>query len=181
MSTETQLYEQDEQVMSYQCFGDAEAHRMRSRVVVREGARAQWAAAVEAHWEMLSLESRHELFAPSSTLTAAQIGGLYLLTHTADNWPKLAPIFDADYWLLRIVHLGLERNTPLQIARFDLASLGRAQPPVLARDSKKVCCWLVNALVALVALKVAIFYKIRTHAYDEAAGRALTRESRCRR
>ena len=39
---------------------------MRSRVVVREGARAQWAAAVEAHWEMLSLEGRHELFAPSS-------------------------------------------------------------------------------------------------------------------
>lgn len=172
-----ELYDRTADARFAGCFGDAEAHRMRSRVVVREGARAQWAAAVEAHWEMLSLESRHELFAPSSTLTAAQIGGLYLLTHTADNWPKLAHIFDADYWLLRIVHLGLERNTPLQIARFDLASLGRAQPPVLARDSKKVCCWLVNALVALVALKVAIFYKIRTHAYDEAAGRALTTDA----
>ena len=156
------------------CFGEAEAHRMRSRVVVREGARAAWAAAVEAHWEMLTLEGRHELFAPSSALTAAQIGGLYLLTHTADNWPKLAHIFDADYWLLRIVHLGLERNTPLQMTKFDLGALGRARPPVLARDAKRVCCWLVNALVALVALKVAIFYKIRTHAYDAAAGRAPT-------
>ena len=172
-----ELYDRTADARFAGCFGDAETHRMRSRVVVREGARAQWEAAVEAHWEMLSLEGRHELFAPSSTLTAAQIGGLYLLTHTADNWPKLAPIFDADYWLLRIVHLGLERNTPLQMAKFDLGALSRAQAPVLARDSKKVCCWLVNALVALVALKVAIFYKIRTHAYDEAAGRSLTTDA----
>lgn len=172
-----ELYDRTADARFAGCFGDAETHRMRSRVVVREGARAQWEAAVEAHWEMLSLEGRHELFAPSSTLTAAQIGGLYLLTHTADNWPKLAPIFDNDYWLLRIVHLGLERNTPLQMAKFDLGTLSRAQPPVLARDSKKVCCWLVNSLVALVALKVVIFYKIRVHAYDEAAGRALTTDA----
>ena len=172
-----ELYDRTADARFAGCFGEAEAHRMRSRVVVREGARAPWAAAVEAHWAMLALEGRHELFAPSSTLTAAQIGGLYLLTHTADNWPKLAPIFDADYWLLRIVHLGLERNTPLQMAKFDLDALGRARPPVLARDAKRVCCWLVNALVALVALKVAIFYKIRTHAYDAAAGRAPTTDA----
>jgi hypothetical protein len=172
-----ELYDRTADARFEGCFGETEAHRMRSRVMVREGARVKWEAAVDAHWNMLALEGRHELFAPSSTLSAEQIGGLYALTHTADNWPKLAHIFDNDYWLLRIVHLGLERNTPLQMAKFDLGALSRAQPPVLARDSKKVCCWLVNSLVALVALKVVIFYKIRVHAYDEAAGRALTTDA----
>ena len=65
-----ELYDRTADARFAGCFGDAEAHRMRSRVVVREGARAQREAAVEAHWEMLSLEARHDLFAPSSTLTA---------------------------------------------------------------------------------------------------------------
>ena len=64
-----ELYDRTADARFAGCFGDAEAHRMRSRVVVREGARAQWEAAVEAHWEMLWLEGRHDLFAPSSTLT----------------------------------------------------------------------------------------------------------------
>ena len=158
------------------CFGESAVQRMRSRVRVADAARTAWEAAVEAHWQMLALEAEADVLAVSPTLSAAEVGGLFLLSHTADNWPKRPEVFDEDFWLLRVVHLGLERNTSLQIAKFDLGVLRRAHSPEPLVDSRKVYCWLVNAIVALVALKVAIFYKVRVHAYDAAAGRPLTTE-----
>lgn len=171
-----ELYDRTEDARFENCLGDSRVQRIRSRVKIGRSCKAAWEAAVDAHWKMLTIEAESDVFAVSETLNAAQIGGLFLLSHTADNWPKRFDIFDSDFWLLRVVHLGIERNTPLQILKFDLGALNQTQPPALVMDSRKVYCWLANSLVALVALKVAIFFKIRTHAYDLAAGRALTSE-----
>lgn len=172
-----ELYDRTDHPRFAGCFGESAVQRMRSRVRVGAGARSDWEAAVDAHWQMLTLEAEDDVFATSSTLSAAEVGGLFLLSHTADNWPKRCEVFDEDFWLLRVVHLGLERNTSLQIAKFDLSTLQCGQPLSSGADSRKVYCWLVNALVSLVALKVAIFYKIRLHAYDAVAGRPLTSEA----
>lgn len=171
-----ELYDRTDHPRFAGCFGESAVQRMRSRVRVADAARPAWEAAVDAHWQMLALEAEADVLAVSPTLSAAEVGGLFLLSHTADNWPKRPEVFDEDFWLLRVVHLGLERNTSLQIAKFDLGVLRRAQSPEPLVDSRKVYCWLVNAIVALVALKVAIFYKVRVHAYDAAAGRPLTTE-----
>ena len=172
-----ELYDRTDHPRFAGCFGESAVQRMRSRVRVGAGARVAWEEAVDAHWQMLTLEAEDDVFVTSPTLSAEEVGGLFLLSHTADNWPKRPDVFDEDFWLLRVVHLGLERNTSLQIAKFDLSTLQCGQPPSSGVDSRKVYCWLVNALVSLVALKVAIFYKIRLHAYDAVAGRPLTSEA----
>lgn len=172
-----ELYDRTDHPRFAGCFGESAVQRMRSRVRVGAGARTDWEAAMDAHWQMLTLEAEDDVFATSPTLSAEEVGGLFLLSHTADNWPKRPNVFDEDFWLLRVVHLGLERNTSLQIAKFDLSTLQCGQPLSSGVESRKVYCWLVNALVSLVALKVAIFYKIRLHAYDAVAGRPLTPEA----
>ena len=54
-------------------------------------------------------------------LTPARVGGLFLLTHTPDNWVKVTESFGFDYWWLRVLHLSIERNVNLKIGDFALA------------------------------------------------------------
>ena len=61
----------------------------RSEVAVTEEARAPWEDGLAAHARMLQVE-RFE------ALTPAQIGGLFLLTHTPDNWVKATRSFGYD-------------------------------------------------------------------------------------
>ena len=75
----------------------------RSEVIVPECARAQWEAAIEAHEQMLALED-------FGALSAAEVGGLFLLTHTPDNWVKVVRV-------LRLRLLVAARAAPLDRAQ----------------------------------------------------------------
>ena len=126
------------------CFGDSKAQSRRSRVrlVDPKGKPAvKWRAAEVAHRKMLDMEAKHELFRPrdalsgeaddNSGLTAAELGGLFLLTNLSDNWAKRTELFDLGFWTLRVVHFGLERNLGLRINQFSidtLATLTSASP-----------------------------------------------------
>ncbi len=120
----------------------------RSEVVVTEEARGPWQAALAAHEQMLAAEN-------FATLTPAQLGGLFLLTHTPDNWVKVIESFSYDYWWLRVLHLSLERNVDLKISDFALAG------PRPRDRSEKALQMARRQLSTIVALKVAIFYKKR--------------------
>ena len=120
----------------------------RSEVVVTEEARAVWEAGLVAHKELLALED-------FGALTPEQVGGLFLLTHTPDNWVKAVSSFGFDYWWLRILHLSVERNADLRIGDFALVGPN-------ARDPSGAAMAMAQKQIAtIVALKVAIFYKLR--------------------
>ena len=166
------------------CFGNAEAHRMRSRVAfdkcgpgtVTEAQRARWQRAVQAHRRMLDVEAKGGLFDERTP----ELGGLFLLTHTPDNWAKRPGLFDADFWMLRAVHFGLERNLGLRINRFSLEAGDGGGGRALRQscpDPVRSYCWLDNALHTIVALKVVVFLRVRWHAYDRAEGRPQTTEA----
>jgi len=120
----------------------------RSEVVVTEAARAAWEAGLAAHAQMLQAEH-------FASLTPAQIGGLFLLTHTPDNWVKATRSFGYDYWWLRVLHLSVERNVDLKVCDFALVG---PQP----RDRTEAALRMAQQQIAtIVALRVAIFYKKR--------------------
>ena len=173
------------------CFGDSEAQSMRSRVCLVDPdgkAAAKWRVAKEAHKKMLDVEAHNELFLPRDAhnkdglggLSAAELGGLFLLTNLSDNWAKRISLFDLDFWTLRIVHFGLERNLGLRMNQFNIDALTTAanglspqmQPSDLLRNShpdpKRSRCWLENSIDCIVALKVHLFLKMRWSLYDEA-------------
>jgi len=120
----------------------------RSEVIVPEAARAPWQAATEAHRRMLALED-------FGALGAAEMGGLFLLTHTPDNWVKVVESFGVDYWWLRVLHLSVERNVDIKVCDFALVKprLVELQPTAMRMAQQQ--------LSTIVALKVAIFYKLR--------------------
>jgi hypothetical protein len=120
----------------------------RSEVIVPEAARAQWQAAIEAHRRMLALED-------FGALSAAEMGGLFLLTHTPDNWVKVVQSFGLDYWWLRVLHLSVERNVDIKVCDFALVKPRAVElQPAAVRMARR-------QLSTIVALKVAIFYKLR--------------------
>ena len=167
------------------CFGDAETQRMRSRVAfdqcgdgVTEAHRERWRRAERAHRRMLDAEAQGGLF--DDPEGAAELGGLFLLTNTPDNWAKRPELFDPDFWLLRAVHFGLERNLGLRINRFSLDGGGAGGRLALRQSSPdplRSYCWLDNALHTIVALKVVVFLRLRWHAYDRAEGLPRTSEA----
>ena len=182
------------------CFGDSQAQSRRSRVRLADPAAkpaVKWRAAEVAHRKMLDLEAKHELFRPRdawssaegaddhSGLTAAELGGLFLLTNLSDNWAKRTELFDLGFWTLRVIHFGLERNLGLRINQFSVDVLATTltpgssphsspQSPPLSEqmlrhslpDPMRSRCWLENALHCIVALKVHLFLKMRWVAYD---------------
>jgi len=120
----------------------------RSEVKVTEAARVAWTEGLAAHEQLLARED-------FSALTPEQVGGLFLLTHTPDNWVKVVSSFGFDYWWLRILHLSVERNADLRIGDFALVKPN-------ARDHSSAAMEMAQKQVAtIVALKVAIFYKLR--------------------
>lgn len=120
----------------------------RSEVVVPTEAREAWEAGLQAHERLLAIED-------FGALTPEQAGGLFLLTHTPDNWVKVVASFGFDYWWLRILHLSVERNVDLRIGDFALV-----QPN--ARDQSREAMEMAQRqMMTVVALKVAIFYKLR--------------------
>jgi hypothetical protein len=120
----------------------------RSEVVVPEAARVQWQEALAAHKRMLALED-------FGALSAAEMGGLFLLTHTPDNWVKVVQSFGLDYWWLRVLHLSVERNVDIKVCDFALVKPRAAEAhPTAMRMAQQ-------QLSTIVALKVAIFYKLR--------------------
>ena len=173
------------------CFGDSEAQRMRSRVAfdkcrnggVSDAHTACWHHAEQAHRRMLDVEAKGRLFDDpdrQTGLTAAELGGLFMLTNTPDNWAKRPELFDPDFWLLRAVHFGLERNLGLRINRFSLDGGGAGGRLALRQscpDPLRSYCWLDNALHTIVALKVVVFLRLRWHAYDRAEGLPRTSEA----
>ncbi len=183
------------------CFGESDAQRFRSRVSIDKSrlsadakavARTRWCDAEDAHARMLEREATHALFSPGDAacrLTAAEIGGLFLLTNLPDNWAKRTDMFDLDFWKLRVVHYGIERNSGLRINNFSLQPLRQHDtddtddPPICplirqsSPDPKRSYCWLDNALHTMVALKVLIFLRLRTHAYDRFEGCEPTSEA----
>jgi hypothetical protein len=177
------------------CFGDSEAQSQRSRVkLVDANAVNPWRAAEAAHRRMLDMEAHHELFLPSDGvehgLTITELGGLFLLTNISDNWAKRTELFDLDFWTLRIVHFGLERNLGLRMNQFCLNTLASmaVSPRVSPKsptelflrhsfpDPMRSRCWLENALHCIVALKVYLFLKLRWAAYDDAKGEQVLNE-----
>jgi len=182
------------------CFGDSQAQSRRSRVRLVDPASkpaVKWRAAEVAHRKMLDLEAKHELFRPRdawssaegaddhSGLTAAELGGLFLLTTLSDNCAKRVELFDLGFWTLRVIHFGLERNLGLHINQFSVEALATTltpgssphsspQSPPLSEqmlrhslpDPMRSRCWLENALHCIVALKVYLFLKMRWAAYD---------------
>ena len=120
----------------------------RSEVIVPEAARVPWQEALAAHRQMLALED-------FGALTATEMGGLFLLTHTPDNWVKVVQSFGRDYWWLRVLHLSVERNVDIKICDFALVKPRAVElQPVALRMAQQ-------QLSTIVALKVAIFYKLR--------------------
>ena len=131
----------------------------RSEVVVTDEAREAWEAGLAAHERLLALED-------FGALTPEQAGGLFLLTHTPDNWVKVVASFGFDYWWLRILHLSVERNVDLRIGDFALVKPN-------ARDQSREAMQMAQRQMAtIVALKVAIFYKLR---HADAPGPRVTR------
>jgi len=89
-------------------------------------------------------------------LTPEQLAGLFLLTRTPDHLPGEVDSFDLDFWLLRVMHLSLERNVDLKLGAF-------APTParVRAEGDDGDAAAALRQLETIVALKVAIFYKKR--------------------
>ena len=170
------------------CFQD-ESQRMRSGICTdraSEDVLAAWKDAQEAHWRMLQLEAATGLFDPSNPfrqddgMDAHFLGGLFLLTSVSDNWPKRTALFGLTFWLLKVWHFALVRNTGLKMAPFSTDHLvgrprgGRRQT---RPDPQRSYCWLDNALQVMVSLKVMIFYRVRHHAYDHFFRRPRVAES----
>ena len=126
----------------------------RSEVVVTDDAREEWEAGLAAHEQLLARED-------FGALTPEQVGGLFLLTHTPDNWVKAVSSFGFNYWWLRILHLSVERNADLRIGDFALVK-------PIARELSRTAMLLAHKQIkTIVGLKVAIFYKLR-HAGEPA-------------
>jgi|SaaInlV_125m_DNA_1040241.scaffolds.fasta_scaffold03522_3 hypothetical protein len=111
--------------------------------------RAKWERAVQAHAALVASER-------FGGLTPERLAGLFLLTRTPDHLPGEVESFDLDFWLLRVMHLSLERNVDLKLGAF-------APTPAKERaegDNGDAAVAL-RQLETIVALKVAIFYKKR--------------------
>lgn len=120
----------------------------RSEVVVPNEAREAWEEGLRAHERLLEIED-------FGTLTPEEAGGIFLLTHTPDNWVKAVDSFCFDYWWLRILHLSVERNVDLRIGDFTLVK------PNAREQSREAIEMAQRQMMTVVALKVAIFYKLR--------------------
>ena len=163
------------------CFGACEgAARLRARVRIDGDAEVaeRWAEGAACARRMLDMEGAAGTGAagdPLAGLTPAQIGGLFLLTHVADNCAKRAELFNADFWMLRAVHFGLERVTELRMQQLSLRTLYAAAPPGgrerLVANPARAHCRVESALHTLVAMKVVVFLRLRWHALDAADGR----------
>ena len=66
---------------------------------------------------------------PFMHLEPAHIGGLFLLTHVADNYAKRTELFNSDFWTLRAIHFGMERATNLRLQNFSLYRLCNSSMP----------------------------------------------------
>tara|TARA_B110000858_G_scaffold121172_2_gene138291 strand:- start:1276 stop:3360 length:2085 start_codon:yes stop_codon:yes gene_type:complete len=141
---------------SYQPF---ELVGKRSSVTVPEDAREEWDAALKAHAQMLTLED-------FSALSPEEVGGIFLLTHTPDNWVKVVESFGIDYWWMRVLHLSIERNVNLRISDFSLVKPTRCKHNAQSEELAQ------RQISTIVALKVAIFYKKR---YADAPALLVTR------
>jgi len=120
----------------------------RSEVVVTEEAREAWEAGLAAHEQLLARED-------FGALAPEEMGGLFLLTHTPDNWVKVVESFGFDYWWLRILHLSVERNADLRICDFALVKPN-------AHDHSPAAMEMAQKQIhTIVGLKVNIFYKLR--------------------
>lgn len=165
------------------CLGACEV-RPRTRVRVDDDAEVaeRWADGAACTRRMLDMEGAAGTGAPGDPLAGlapAQIGGLFLLTHVADNYAKRAELFNADFWLLRAVHFGLERVTELRMQALSLRALEAAPPggrERLVANSARAACRAESALHTLVAMKVVVFLRLRLHALDAADGRPPTSE-----
>jgi len=104
----------------------------RSEVVVTDEAREAWEEGLAAHEELLARED-------FGALTPEEMGGLFLLTHTPDNWVKAVSSFGFDYWWLRILHLSIERNADLRIGDFALVKAwkGDAEGNLIFRKTSR--------------------------------------------
>ena len=112
--------------------------------------RAKWERAVQAHGQLVASER-------FGGLTPEKLGGLFLLTHTPDHLPHEVEAFDLDFWMLRVMHLSLERNVDLRMNAFALTE-ARSRD---ADDDNGDAAAALRQLETIVALKVAIFYKKR--------------------
>ena len=111
--------------------------------------RAKWERAKQAHAALVACE-RFGGLAPE------QLAGLFLLTRTPDRMPVETESFDLDFWMLRVMHLSLERNVDLRLGAFVLAPAR-----VRAEGDDGDAAAALRQLETIVALKVAIFYKQR--------------------
>ena len=102
---------------------------------------------------MLDIEAKVDVFkATAPTL----VGGMFLLTALADNWPCESGHYDFAYWHLRMIHFAIERNTRLRANAFSLAALAddaARPPPVSMENTVRSYCWLFNAPLTMLALK----------------------------
>ena len=174
------------------CFSE-ETQRMRSGICIENAndeTKTSWREAQEAHWRMLKLEASIALFDSTNAarledgMDANFLGGLFLLTALADNWPKRTELFADAFWLLRIWHFALERNTGMKMTPFstDAISNGLQNNKRQTRpDPLRSYCWLDNALQVMVSLKVLMFYRVRHHAYDRHFDRPKVEESELRK
>ena len=97
---------------------------MRSRVAfdrcgagVTKAHRERWRRAEQAHRRMLDAEAQGGLF--DDPERAAELGGLFLLTNTPDNWAKRPDSSTSTFGCCGPA-FGLERNLGLRINRFSL-------------------------------------------------------------
>lgn len=163
------------------CFKNAESDRLRTRVSLDEASQSikdAWQAALDAHRRMLCLEAHHNLFV-TDAFTVKDLAGLFLLTSLPDNWPKQPSLFDYNFWWMRVLHFGLERNVGLKMSTFNLDDAFPKMVSGLRRSNPvptKTYCWLENALHTIVALKVMIFLRVRIQVYTAAGKLSNTAE-----
>jgi len=123
---------------------------------------------------MLEIEAKVDIFKGAAPTL---VGGMFLLTTLADNWPRESGHYDFAYWHLRMIHFAIERNTRLRANAFALGALddeGSRPPPASMSNTVRSYCWLFNAPLTMLALKATTLLRVRVHAYDRAEGRAPT-------
>lgn len=148
----------------------------------------QWKHAAACTRSMLDMESVAGTGAPLDPfvhLEPAQIGGLFLLTHVADNYAKRTELFNSDFWTLRAIHFGMERATNLRLQSFSLCEIVQQQharhvidgTERLMSNPARAYCRAEAALHTLVAMKVVVFLKLRLYALDRLQGKELTSDA----
>lgn len=159
------------------CFGE---HCVRTRTRIRfsddQELCQQWKHAAECTRAMLDMESLAGTglaLDPFVNLEPAQIGGLFLLTHVADNYAKRTELFNSDFWMLRAIHFGMERATNLRLQSFSLSKITQQQQQHVSNPARAYCR-VEAALHTLVAMKVVVFLKMRLYAFDRLQGKELT-------